>query len=204
MNKPALPRLAALCGAVFAIGLFIANGNGNQPFAGPRAVLGIASLTLVLPFMSYLCGLLRAADESDGWLPSTALAAGVTGIVLKLSSGAPELALHTAGIGAGSAAGRPIEAIASAATVLSLYPLAVFCAAVAFASFRSRALPRWLATGSAVTAAGLAVNGAFISTDTVPALLLFVLWTLLASVVLLLRTRRAPAREIHAEATAAA
>ena len=78
----------------------------------------------------------------------------------------------------------------------------VFCAATAIVAFRTRALPRWLAVGAAVTAAALAVNGAFVGTGSVPALLLFLLWTLLASVHLLRRTWRVPAPAAAAEAVA--
>jgi hypothetical protein len=80
----------------------------------------------------------------------------------------------------------------------------VFCAAVALAGFRTRALPRWLAAGAAVTAVTLAVNGGFLRTSFVPALLLFALWTLLASVHLLRRTWRQPANAAAAGAVARA
>jgi hypothetical protein len=53
-------------------------------------------------------------------------------------------------------------------------------------------------------AAALAVNGAFLRTDVVPALLLFALWTLLASVHLLRRTWRQPAPAAAAAAVARA
>jgi len=206
MNQSTLPRLGAACGAVFAIVLTVANGNGNQTFTGPRAIAGIAALTLALPFIAYLCSVLRqanrtdGADRADGWLVSTALAAGITGIVLKLGSGAPELAAHTAHLTAGTQLNTAIEAIADGATVLSLYPLAVFCAATAIVAFRTRALPRWLSAGAAVTAAALAINGGFLGTDSVPALLLFVLWTLLTSVHLLRRTWRKAAPAVRTEA----
>jgi hypothetical protein len=206
MNQSTLPRLGAACGAVFAIVLTVANGNGNQTFTGPRAIAGIAALTLALPFIAYLCSVLRqanrtdGADGADGWLVSTALAAGITGIVLKLGSGAPELAAHTAHLTAGTQLNTAIEAIADGATVLSLYPLAVFCAATAIVAFRTRALPRWLSAGAAVTAAALAINGGFLGTDSVPALLLFVLWTLLTSVHLLRRTWRKAAPAVRTEA----
>jgi hypothetical protein len=49
-------------------------------------------------------------------------------------------------------------------------------------AFRSGVLPRWLAVGSAATAAALAVNGCFLGASFVPALLLFLAWTLVASV----------------------
>ena len=203
MNQSTLPRLGAACGAVFAIVLTVANGNGNQTFTGPRAIAGIAALTLALPFIAYLCSVLRQAnrtDGADGWLASTALAAGITGIMLKLGSGAPELAAHTAHLTAGTQLNTAIEAIADGATVLSLYPLAVFCAATAIVAFRTRALPRWLSAGAAVTAAALAINGGFLGTGSVPALLLFVVWTLLTSVHLLRRTWRKPAPVVRTEA----
>jgi len=202
MNQPTLSRLGAACGAVFAIVLTVAAGNGDQSFSGPRAVAGIAAITLAVPFIAYLCGVLRQAGGADGWLVSTAFGAGITGIVLKLGSGAPELAAHKAHLVAGTQLNTAINAIGDGATVLCLYPLAVFCAAIAIVAFRTRALPRWLAAGAAVTAAALAVNGAFVGTGSVPALLLFLLWTLLASVHLLRRTWRVPAPAAAAEAVA--
>jgi hypothetical protein len=193
LNQSVLARLGAACGAVFAIVLTAAAGDGSQSFSGPRAIAGVAAITLVVPFIAYLCSVLRAAEGPDGWLAGTALAAGITGIALKLGSGAPELALHQAHLAAGTPLHAAVSALGDGATLLSLYPLAVFCAAVAIAAFRTRALPRWLAAGAAVTAAALAVNGGFLGADFVPALLLFALWTLLASVHLLRRTWRQPA-----------
>jgi hypothetical protein len=204
MNKPALPRLAAACGVIFAVGLTAANGSGNQPFWGVRAIAGIAALTLILPFFGYLCSLLRQAEGADGWLANTALAAGITFLALKLGSGAPELAKHTGHLASGTQLATFIDGIANGATLLSLYPLAVFCAATAIVAFRTRVLPRWLSAGAAITAAALAINGGFLSTDSVPAMLLFVLWTLLTSVLFLRWSWRRPARAIHEEAKAAA
>ena len=203
MNKPALPRLAAACGAIFAVGLTAANGSGNQPFSGAQAIGGIAALTLILPFFGYLCSLLREAEGSDGWLANTALAAGIAFLVLKLGSGAPELAVRTAHVAAGTQLASSIDGIANAATLMSLYPLAVFCAATAIVAFRTRVLPRWLSAGAAITAAALAINGGFLSADSVPALLLFVLWTVLTSVLLLRRSWRRSAHAIQAEPKAA-
>lgn len=204
MNQPMLPRLGAACGAVFAIVLAVAAGNGSQPFSGPRAVAGIAALTLAVPFLAYLTSVLRQAEGADGWLARAALAAGIAGITLKLGSGAPELAMHRAHLAAGTPLHSTIDAIAGGATVLSLYPLAVFCTATAIIAFRTRALPRWLAAGAAVTAAALAVNGASLSTNFVPALLLFMLWTLLTSMHLLRRTWHKPVSAAQAQATASA
>ena len=166
LNQPALARLGAACGAVFAIVLTAANGDGSQPFSGPRAIAGIGALTLVVPFIAYLCSVLRAAEGPDGWLAGTALAAGITGIALKLGSGAPELAMQRAHLAAGTPLRAVVDALSDGATVLSLYPLAVFCAAVAIVAFRTRALPRWLGAGAAVprkpplTASAAAVTAA--------------------------------------------
>ena len=148
--------------------------------------------------------MLRDAEGADGWLVSTAFAAGITGIVLKLGSGAPELAMYKAHLIAGTQLNTAINAIGDGATVICLYPLAVFCAATAIVAFRTRALPRWLAVGAAVTAAALAINGAFLGVDSVPALLLFLLWTLLTSVHLLRQTWRKPVRAPQAEAVVGA
>ena len=202
MNQPMLPRIGAACGAVFAIVLTIANGDGSQPFSSPRAIAGIAALTLAIPFLAYLTSVLHHAEPAGGWLARAALASGIAGITLKLGSSAPELALYRAHLPAGSQLHTVINALGGAATVLSLSPLAVFCAATATVAFRARALPRWLAAGAAVTAAALAANGAFLTTSAVPALLLFALWILLASVHLLRRTWHNRAPVTQAQATA--
>lgn len=191
MNSPALSRLGAACGAVFAVVLFLANGDGSGQFSGPRAVAGLAALTLAIPFLSYLISVLRsAAEDGDRWLAATAAGAGLAWVTLKLSSGAAELASAQSHVASGSSLGTVLNDLAGGVTIISLYPLAICCAAVAVLALRTRALPRWLAIGAAVTAVALAVNGGFLTTSSVPALLLFVLWTLVASGYLLWRTRR--------------
>jgi hypothetical protein len=73
MTSTILPRLGAACGAIFAIVLFVASGNGSGAFSAPRAIAGLAALTLFVPFLAYLCSLLREAE-------------GPNGIVLKIAS----------------------------------------------------------------------------------------------------------------------
>ena len=67
MNQPASSRLGAACGAVFALVLFAANGDGSQPFSGARAVAGIVALTLAIPLLCYRsvrqCAGLQAGGE---------------------------------------------------------------------------------------------------------------------------------------------
>lgn len=193
MNTPIMPRLGAACGGIFAVVLFVASGDGSHAFSAPRAVAGISALALAVPFLAYLCSRLREAEGASGWLSSTALVAGVTGITLKLASGAPELALHRAHVVDGTPLHRAVDEIAGGATLLSLYPLAVFCAAVAIVSLRTAALPRWLGAGAAITAAALAVNGVFLGASFVPALVVFILWTFLTSAHLVRSAGRKPA-----------
>jgi hypothetical protein len=177
-----MPRLGAAAGAVFAVVLVVAAGDGSGPYSGIRVVAGLAALALFVPFAGYLTAQLRRAEGPDGWLAGTALASGVVGITLKIASTIPALALHHAHVAEGTAVYRVIDQLDDGATVISLFPLAVFCAATAAAAFRNGILPRWLATGAAVTAAALAVNGCFLGASFVPALLLFLAWTLVASV----------------------
>ena len=150
MTRPTLARLGAACGIVFPIGLFLAVGNGNS-FAPWRAVAATWALVLALPFLAYLYSLLRAAEDEGGWLSTLALVAGVSGILLKLTSDAPEFAIHRNGIAKGSQLYKALDNSAGAATLMSLYPLAICCAAVAVIALRQRVLPRWLGIFAAVT-----------------------------------------------------
>src|SRR3954451_17568670 len=187
MTRPVLPRLGAACGIVFPIAMFLAVGDGNN-FAPWRAVAATWALVLALPFLAYLWSLLRTAEGDGGWLSTVALVAGVSGGLLKLASHAPQLAIHRNGIQKGSQLYKALDNPAGAATLISLYPLAICCAAVAVITLRRHVLPRWLGMFTAVTAAALAVNAGFLYASFVPALLLFLLWTLVTSVVLLRRS----------------
>src|SRR3989440_6948718 len=188
MTRPTQQRLGAACGIVFPIAMFLAVGNGNH-FTPWRAVAATWALVLALPFLAYLYSLLRAAEGNGGWLSTAALVAGVSGILLKLGSHAPALAIHRDGIAKGTQLYKALDNTAGAATLMSLYPLAVCCAAVAVIALRQRVFPRWLGVFAAVTAGALAVNAGFVYASFMPALLLFLLSTLVTSIVLLRRTR---------------
>jgi hypothetical protein len=193
MTRPTLSRLGAACGIVFPIAMFLAVGNGNS-FAPWRAVVATWALVLALPFLAYLCSLLRSAEGNGGWLSTLALVAGVSGVLIKLASHAPELAIHRDHIAKGTPLYKALDNSAGAATLVSLYPLAICCAAVAVIALRERVFPRWLGIFAAVTAVALAVNAGFVYASFVPALLLFLLWTLVTSIVLFRRTSGATAR----------
>ena len=182
MTNQMMPRAGAGCGALFAVAL-IAASNGS---ADGNYIAGLAALALFLPFLAYLCSLLREAEGEGGWLAPAALAAGVAGLTVKLASVAPEIAANHLAAGAMHNA---LEDIANVATVISMYPLALLFAAVAIIALRTRVLSRWLGYGAAVTAAALAINAGFINATTVPAFLLFAIWTLSASAVLFVKAR---------------
>jgi hypothetical protein len=182
MTTQMMPRVAAGCGALFAVGLFAAS-NGS---ADGNYIAGLAALALFLPFLAYLCTLLRQAEGDHGWLAPAALAAGVAGITVKLASVPPEIAANHLASGS---VHNALQDAANVATVTSMYPLALLFAAVAVIALRARALPRWLGYGAAVTAAALAINAGFLHATIVPAFLLFAIWTLAASVTLFVKAR---------------
>jgi hypothetical protein len=195
-------RLGAACGVIFAIVLFIAAGNGDQAYSAVRAVAGLAALALFVPFLAYLCSFLRAAEGPNGWLAGAAFAAGLVGITVKIVSVMPALALHRAHVADGTQLHKLFDGFDNGATVIALYPLAIFCAATAAVALRTGALPRWLAVGTGITAVALAVNGAFLEASFVPSLLLFVVWTLATSAVLLNRAWRVASPAGRVEVTA--
>lgn len=184
---------AAATGAVFAVVLTLANGQGGT-LSAPRDIAATVALTLLLPFTAYVGAVLRAASTSatDTWLATSAVAGGVVGTCIKLLSDAPQIAQADPGVTGGSQTDTALAAVAAATTVLALFPLALFCLAAGAAALRTSALPRWLAMGALVTGAGLAVNGCFLHTESVPAILLLALWCLAASVHLVRAARRGP------------
>ena len=189
MSLPVPSRLGAACGAIFAVVLFVAAGNGDEAYSAARAVAGLSALTLFVPFLAYVCSVLRAAEGPNGWLAGTAFASGLLGITIKIVSVVPALALHHAQVADATQLHKLFDGFDNGATVIALYPFAIFCAATAAVALRTGALPRWLAVGAAVTAVALAVNGAFLEASFVPALLLFIVWNLVASVTLVYRAR---------------
>jgi hypothetical protein len=182
---------AAATGALFAVVLTLANGQGGT-LSAPRDIAASAALTLLVPFIVYVGAVVRARSvtTTDTWLATTAVAAGAVGAGLKLVSGAPEIARSNPGMSHGSQVAPALTALADATTVLALFPLALFCLAVGAAALRCRALPRWVSIGALVTGASLAVNGCFRHTENVPAMLVLALWCLLASIHLVRASRR--------------
>jgi ABC-type multidrug transport system permease subunit len=195
-----LPRLGAACGILFPVGLFVSAGRYSLWAAA------LLSIALFLPFLAYLCSLLRHAEGEQSWLVQAAFAAGLAGITLKLGSIAPEVAIRRLHIADGSSLHTGLQGIADAGTDVCLYPLGLMLAAIALAAVHTGVLPRWLSYGAGLTAVALVVNGSYNlynNSGSIPAFLLFLLWTLVAGVVLFRRTRREPAQVERAQPAAA-
>jgi hypothetical protein len=69
---------------------------------------------------------------------------------------------------------------------------------VAVVALRTRVLPRWIGAFAALTAVALVINGGFVFASFVPALLLFLLWTLVTGAVLLRRSWSGSAQLVYA------
>ena len=185
MTSHPFARVGAACGIIFPVGLFLTAGH-HALWAG-----ALIAIVLFLPFLAYLCSLLRQAEGEGAWLAPSAFAAGVTGITLKLGSIAPEVAIRRGHIATGTALHGALQGIADAATDVCLFPLAAMVAAVALVAVRSSVLPRWLGVGAGVTALALVVNcsyNLYVHSGSIPAFLLFLLWILTAGVVLTKRS----------------
>lgn len=194
MSTNVSTRIGAACGVAFPLALI-----GGRDRSG-TFMLGVLGLVLFVPFLAYLCSLLRAVERPVGWLTSCAFGAGLMGMTLKLASGVPEIAYRS--VPKGSQAYQALDGLASGATVVSLYPFGIFMAVVAYLSLRAGALPRWLGAFAAVTSAALLINGSFKHAGTVPALLLFIVWSLVAGITLLVRELRLGAADTAATAAA--
>jgi hypothetical protein len=178
-----LPRLGAISGALFVLLLFGPSSSGSDSTI--VLVLELIGLLFFIPFLGYLWSLLREAEGPGGWLAATAFGAGLIDVTIKLGSLAPGQAAQN--YGDSTAIHKALEEMNNVAFIATMLPLSVLMAAVAVIALKTRVLPRWLGWLAAVTAPLLLVNGMFLDAEFGPAFLLFLLWTLLASVVLTVR-----------------
>ena len=182
MQHNILARLGAASGALFVV-LLLAPGSSDSTAALVSELLG---LILMIPFLGYLWSVLREAEGPGGWLAPTAFGAGLVDVTIKLGSLGPGKVAQD--YGDSTDLHQALEKMNSVAFIVTMLPLGVMMAAVAVVTLTSGGLPRALGWFAAVTSPLLLVNGMFLDAEFGPAFLLFLLWTLLASVVL---TRRA-------------
>ena len=200
MYERILPRLGAASGALFVVLLFGPSSSGSDSTV--VLVLELLGLLLFIPFLGYLWSVLREAEGPGGWLATTAFGAGLVDVTLKLGSLPPGKVADD--FGDATPIHKALEDMNSVAFIATMLPLGVLMAAVAVITLKTRVLPLWLGWLAAVTAPLLLVNGMFLDAEFGPAFLLFLLWTLLASVVLTVRASavRMPAGSVVPSPTA--
>ncbi len=185
MSPSAPSRLAAGCAVAAVTGLMTLTSAGEE--SASAVILGgeVLALLLFVPFLAYLFSVLRSAEQRAGWLPVTMLAAGMLAITVKVVSIVPVIAIRRGGVDA--SLHPALQELADAAFIVSLPALGICLAAVAAVGLRTGVLPAWLGWFAAVTAPLLVANGFAVGGDQGPAFVLFLLWTLVAGIVLLRR-----------------
>ena len=189
MQGKVWPRLGAVSGVLYVVLLMGSTSTGSD--AQIVIVLELIAILLFLPFLGYLYGVLRRAEGEGAWLAPTAFGAGLVDLTIKLGSIAPGFAARTEGLD--PQLHQTLEKMNSVAFIVTMLPLGVMMAAVATVALKTRALPLWLGLLAAVTAPACLINGMFLDAEFGPAFLLFLLWVMLASIVLTLRAGRATA-----------
>lgn len=201
MDKQTYPRAGAASGIIFLVLLMAGNSifeSGNESVGAAMELVG---LLFFIPFLGYLWSVLRRAEGEGGWLSATALGAGLVGVTVKLGSAAPVLAARD--LQAGTPLYGALQDINVASFNLTMLPFGVMVAAVAIVTLKTRVMPVWLGLMAAVTGPALVVNGSFFDAEFIPAFLLFLLWTVLTSVVLTLRAGRVDAEAASRRETTA-
>jgi hypothetical protein len=187
MTYRTVARAGAVSGFLYALLLFTTSFISDD---GLALRIGVVALVLFIPFLVSLWCVLRRAEGQHEWLATTALAAGLVSLVLRLGEGPVAVAKEANTID--PRLDDALDNMMNAAYILSMLPLAVVTATTGVVVFQTGALPRWLGWLSFLTAAALLVNGLFIYGHEGPAFLLFLLWLLATSLVLTRRLGRFP------------
>ena len=215
MSNNSWQRLGAASGIVYVVVIllpdFIQGGPAEEETITPAQAIAnacasataaqftdaIYPITHVLGYLFFLFFLgslwssLRRAEGDHGWLAAAGFGGGVASLTIRLSGAAASAAAaHNACAGIDPQLWQVLNSLSGAAYFSSFFPLAILSAASAVIAIRFGALPRWLGWMSAVVAVALLVDG-FAGTLYTRAVglsfLLFMLWTLMASIVLMRR-----------------
>ena len=147
---------------------------------------------IFLFFLGSLWSALRRAEGDDGWLSAAAFGGGLVSLAILFSGGAASVAAHSnACVGIDPQLWQVLHDFGGAAFLSSFFPLAVLLAASAVVAIRFGALPRWLGWMSAFVAVTLLIGGIagidYAREDAGLPYLLFELWTVITSIVLIRR-----------------
>ena len=187
--------LGGAAGIVYVV-LLMTGARLGGPASHLAFALEVLAFTCFLFFLGSLHAVMYRAEGGGGMLSTTALAAGVTAITIKLASAAPVLAARAH---AGELDPRMmgvLQDINDASFALTFFPLAAMLAAFALVATRSAALPGWLGWVAAALSVAFAVGGLAGSADLASdwaglPMLIFTPWVIATSVVLIRRTNRA-------------
>jgi hypothetical protein len=207
-------RLGAATGIGFVVLFMVAFIIGGQPgvdqdvveffVANRRQLLTQAylyglSMVFLIWFLGFVRSHLRLSEGGTGRLSAISFAGGIIFVTVLVVSGIVNTALAD-GIARFSdpETTRALYAVVVVANDVNWFPVAVFSGAATLVAFRHNALPRWLAwLGAAVAltspigALGILVDtGPFASDGVFSTPLLFLLWVLGLSIVLIQKAGR--------------
>lgn len=214
MNNVWIRRIGAASGITYILLLFLPVGGGGSdspPFhSSPQAITAwihhqpatigpaqwvgglkeLLALLVFLVFVTYLASVLRRGEGEFGFLSTTVLSAGILSVAIKITSFAPALVAYVwAKDGVDPRIIGMLFGLNDVAFDLTLAANALMIAAVAAVAIPTRALPRWL--GWAAVAVSLAlfanVGLSFLGPDFAIAMLPYLLWILVTSIVLIRR-----------------
>ena len=156
------------------------------------SLMGTLGFLGFLFFFGSLWSALRRAEGDDGWLSAAAFGGGLVSLAILFSGGAASVAAHSnACVGIDPQLWQVLHDFGGAAFLSSFFPLAVLLAASAVVAIRFGALPRWLGWMSAFVAVTLLIGGIagidYAREDAGLPYLLFELWTVITSIVLIRR-----------------
>jgi hypothetical protein len=191
MSNRLLERFGAACGILYVV-LIIVGGSIGGPTSTVALFLIFLAFPLFLFFLGSLWAALHRAEGGSGWLSTTAFGGGSVAIAVKLVGDAPLLAVRKAGEGLDPQLAQALLDTYDVSFALHFFPLAVLLAASAIVAIRSGGIPRWLGWAAAVIS-GTLIVGAAAETAKIDSqwadfpFVLFMLWTLVTSIVLMWR-----------------
>jgi hypothetical protein len=166
-------------------------------------VMGWIGFGFLLLFMFSLSRTLRAAEDETPGLLRLAFGGGVVAVLFMLAAGAPQFAVairFDEGLDPVTAA--TLFNAGEVFFMLAWLPLGISVGAFGAQILQTRALPRWLGVFTCVVAVALLGFPAALPSDAgYMGFGLFLLWTIVASIVLVVREIRHPARASGAIAT---
>lgn len=217
-----LPRLAAGSGLLFVVLASLPNLRGSDPaspsitssgesivrYAAGHApgasltVLFLVALLMELVFAIVLYGRLRSAEPAPGAVATGVLVGGVLAVGLDLASFPASMVLYGRGGETDPATAYALSAMGDYAFVFGLLGQSFMLCAVAVGGLLYGGVPRWLAASGGVVGVALFINSAIGLTSNNSFFLgeaLFLLWMVVASITLMIRTGARSSSSLRAE-----